>query len=155
MPQNKSTKLPIEVRNSPIHGAGAFASSNLKLGRVIGNYAGRLYSAEDVGTRDWDHAVTFVFGLSDGSVLDGAQGGNATRHINHSCAPNCVAYEIEAEDGANFIQIETLRKIAAGEELFLDYGLDAGEGLPEDFPCRCGATECRGSLVAADVHAAG
>lgn len=95
------------------------------------------------------------FGLSDGSVLDGAQGGNATRHINHSCAPNCVAFEIEAEDGANFIQIETLRKIAAGEELFLDYGLDAGEGVPEDFPCRCGATECRGSLVAADVHSAG
>ena len=52
MPQNKSTKLPIEVRNSPIHGAGAFASSNLKFGRVIGHYAGRLYSAEDVGTRD-------------------------------------------------------------------------------------------------------
>lgn len=112
-------------------------------------------SAEDVGTRDCKHAVTFVFGLSDGSVLDGAQGGNATRHINHSCAPNCVAYEIEAEGRVNFIQIETLRKIAAGEELFLDYGLDAGEGAPEDFPCRCGATECRGSLVAAEVHAAG
>ncbi len=153
MPQDKSIKLPIEVRNSPIHGAGAFASRNLKAGQIIGRYAGRRYSAEDVGTRDWDHALTFVFGLSDGSVLDGAEGGNATRHINHSCAPNCVAYEIEAEDGATFIQIEALRRIKAGEELFLDYGLDAGEGAPEDFPCRCGATECRGTLVAAEVQA--
>ncbi len=155
MPQYKSSKLPIEVRNSPIHGAGAFASRNLKGGQVIGHYAGRLYSAEDVSMRDWDHAVTFVFGLSDGSVVDGAEGGNATRHINHSCAPNCVAYEIEAEDGANFIQIEALRRIHAGEELFLDYGLDVGDGVPEDFPCRCGATDCRGSLVAADAHTVG
>lgn len=41
-------------------------------------------------------------------------------------------------DGVNFIQIEALRRIQAGEELFLDYGLDAGDGVPEDFPCRCG-----------------
>lgn len=154
MPKDSSPKLPIEVRNSPIHGAGAFASRNLKVGQVIGRYAGRRYSAEDVGTRDWDHALTFAFCLSDGSILDGAQGGNATRHINHSCVPNCVAYEIEPDDRANFIQIEALRRIKAGEELFLDYGLDAGEGVPEDFPCLCGATVCRGSLVAADVHIA-
>ena len=148
MPQTKSIKPPIEVRVSPIHGTGAFASRSLKPGQVIGCYAGRRYSAEEVGLREWDHAVTFVFGLSDGSVLDGAEGGNATRHINHSCAPNCVAYEIESEDGPNWIQIETLGKIAAGEELFLDYGLAVEGSLPEDFPCRCGAAACRGSLVA-------
>jgi SET domain-containing protein len=152
MPSDKSIKPPIEVRNSPIHGAGAFASRKLKAGEVIGCYAGRLYSAEDVGTRHWDHAVTFVFALSDGSVIDGSQGGNATRHINHSCAPNCVAHEIEAEDGANSIQIEALRQIGAGEELFLDYALDAGDGVPEDFPCLCGETDCRGTLVAAEVR---
>ena len=155
MHQVKSIKLPIEVRNSPIHGTGAFASSTLKADQVIGCYAGRRYSAAEVDQRDWDHAVTFVFGLSDGSVVDGAEGGNATRYINHSCAPNCVAYEIEAEDGANWIQIETLRTIAAGEELFLDYGLDVGEAQPEDFPCRCGAMACRGTLLSAAALAEG
>lgn len=149
MTDDTSTNLPIEVRNSAVHGTGAFASRSLKTGHVLGRYGGRLYGPDEVATRDWDHGLTFVFGLSDGSVLDGAEGGNATRHINHSCAPNCAAYEIQPEGGASFIQIEALRRIKAGDELFLDYGLDAGDGAPEDYPCRCGSADCRGSLVAA------
>lgn len=148
MPTSSPRKPPIEVRNSPIHGTGAFATRNLRPGSFIGRYAGRVYSAEEAGEREWDQAVTFVFGLSDGSLVDGAEGGNATRHINHSCAPNCVAYEVQADNGASCIEIEALRAVRAGEELFLDYGLEAGASTPEDFPCRCGTAACRGTLVA-------
>jgi SET domain-containing protein len=35
--------------------------------------------------------VTYLFALSDGATIDGSDGGNATRYINHSCRPNCVA----------------------------------------------------------------
>lgn len=148
MTSPERSSLPIEVRSSRIHGHGAFATRALQPGDTLGRYTGRVYSPEAAAERDWDHALTFVFGLASGAVIDGAEGGNATRHINHSCAPNCVAYEVEAEDGSCTIEIEALRRIKAGEELFLDYGLDAGDRAPEDFPCHCGARRCRGTLVA-------
>jgi SET domain-containing protein len=148
MPRTENAKLPIEVRDSTIHGSGAFATKVLRKGRFIGRYTGRRLSAEEVAERDWDHALTFVFGMADGSVIDGAQGGNATRHINHSCAPNCVAFEIEPETGENWIEIEALTRIEPGDELFLDYSLDPGAGEPADFRCLCGAASCRGTLVA-------
>lgn len=148
MPDPDASVVPIQVRNSTIHGSGAFATKALSPGTFIGRYTGRRYSPEEVAERDWDHSLTFVFGLSDGSVIDGAEGGNATRHINHSCAPNCVAYEVESEDGETWIEIEALQPIKAGAELFLDYGLDASNLDPADFPCRCGARVCRGTLVA-------
>ena len=149
MPKTPTLPARIEVRSSEIHGTGAFAAKALRRGSFIGCYTGRRYTADEVAARDWDHALTFVFGLSDGSVIDGAEGGNATRHINHSCAPNCVAYEIEPEEGDPWIEIEALRPIAAGSELFLDYGLDVWDGDPDAFPCRCGSEGCRGTLLAA------
>jgi uncharacterized protein len=156
MPQARKDSIPIKVRQSTIHGKGAFATRALEAGDVVGEYTGRRYAAEEVSERDWDHALTFLFGLSDGSVLDGAEGGNKTRHINHSCAPNCAAYEIESPGGELRIVIEALRRIEVAEELFLDYSLDAGSGAPEDFSCRCGAAACRGTLVglqpAASLH---
>lgn len=148
MPAVQPSDLPIEVRRSAVHGWGAFASKLHKRGALVGRYTGRLYSPGEVGRRDWDPTLTFVFGLSDGSVIDGVEGGNDTRHINHSCHPNCIAYEVACEDGGSRIEIEALRTIRPGEEFFLDYGLDAGEGTADDFPCRCGAQACRGTLVA-------
>lgn len=141
----------IEVRRSAIHGEGVFAARKLARGTVIGRYAGRRYAADAVGEQDWNHALTYVFGLADGSVIDGSDGGNATRYINHSCAPNCVAHEVDGDDGERCIEIEALRSIAPGAELFLDYALDAGDNDPADYACRCGAKACRGTLLAASA----
>ena len=47
------------------------------------------------------------------------------------------------------ICIETLHDIEPGEELFLDYSLDAEAPEPSAFACCCGAAECRGSMLAA------
>ncbi|MBW8827898.1 MAG: SET domain-containing protein-lysine N-methyltransferase, partial [Burkholderiales bacterium] len=93
-------------------------------------------------------SLTYVFGLSDGTMIDGGEGGNATRHINHSCEPNCVAYEIEDPSGNLSVVIEAGRAIRKGEELFLDYALDVGDEDPTNYACACGAPRCRGSMVA-------
>ena len=144
----KKTAPALEVRHSSVHGHGAFATRSLRRGAAIGPYAGLRRSADEVAAMDWDAALTYVFGLSDGSVIDGAAGGNATRHINHSCDPNCVAWEVEGENGHLHVEIEALRPIDAGSELLLDYQLQIDDGRPEDFPCRCGAAACRGTLMA-------
>jgi SET domain-containing protein len=136
---------PIHVRDSKIHGTGVFATRKLRTGALIGFYGGRRYEAREVSERDWNHELTHVFGLADGSVIDGADGGNATRFINHSCAPNCAAYEV-VRRGRSEIRIEALRVIAEGDEIFLDYSLNVGDNDVGDYPCGCGASTCRGTL---------
>lgn len=141
---------PMEVRRSPVHGDGAFATRSLPRGCHVGVYAGRRYAPGELVDRLWDNALTYLFGVSDGSCIDGREGGNATRHINHSCAPNCAAVEVTAEDGTVDIVIQTLRRVRAGEELFIDYALDIGEESPEAYPCRCGSRQCRGTMARED-----
>ena len=139
----------IRIGRSGVHGEGVFATRDLAEGERIGVYEGRRYSAREVQRRDWDHGLTYVFGLSDGSVIDAASGGNATRHLNHSCTPNCVAYEERGAGRKAVIVFYALRAIRAGEELFLDYSLEVDE--PEDpakFACACGAAACRGTMLA-------
>jgi uncharacterized protein len=141
----------IELRPSSIHGLGAFARRGLPPGHAIGTYEGRRYRPGDApaASEPPDQPdLTYVFGLSDGTMIDGADGGNATRHINHSCEPNCQASEVTDEDGSLRIEIRSRRRIRAGEELFIDYRLDVGDADPTDFRCRCGAPNCRGTMAA-------
>src|SRR5688500_14111701 len=81
----------VEVRCSPVHGNGVFAVRSLPPGLVVGTYEGRRYAPSEAHDMPSDAALTYVFGLSDGTLIDGSDGGNATRHINHSCEPNCLA----------------------------------------------------------------
>jgi uncharacterized protein len=140
----------LEVRDSPVHGLGTFAVQGVPPGCSIGTYQGRRYAPGEDRKPAAGGGVTYLFGLSDGSLIDGADGGNATRHINHSCEPNCQASEEMDEDGGLHIVIRTRRRIRAGEELFIDYRLEVGQADPGDFPCHCGSPRCRGTLAAVD-----
>jgi SET domain-containing protein len=136
----------VEVRESAVHGKGLFARTDIDAGVVIGRYAGLRLAEHAIRDREWDHALTYVFGLSDGTVIDGAHGGNATRHFNHSCEPNCEAVEYWTARGEMNIRFEALRAIACGEELTIDYALQS-EDPPAHFPCACGSHACRGTLL--------
>jgi hypothetical protein len=86
-------------------------------------------------------------------VIDGGQGGNSSRWINHSCAPNCEA----EEDARKRVFIHALRDIAAGEELFFDYGLVVDgrytAKLKAEYACHCGSPNCRGTMLAPKLPA--
>lgn len=141
----------IQTRRSGVHGLGVFALQAIAAGEVIIEYTGQIITWKQALKRhphdpkDPNH--TFYFHIDDGRVIDAKYGGNSSRWINHSCAPNCEADE---EDGRVFIK--ALRKIRAGEELFYDYGLiiDAPytPKLKAEYPCWCGALQCRGTLLA-------
>ncbi|MET0211147.1 MAG: SET domain-containing protein-lysine N-methyltransferase [Burkholderiaceae bacterium] len=138
----------VEVRESGIHGRGVFALRRIPRGALLGTYEGRRYSEQEAARATFDSALTYLFALSDGSTIDGGQGGNATRHLNHACAPNCEAREV-ATDGVLQLRIHALTRIEAGEELFLDYALVIDDS--EDsalYPCNCGHADCRGSMAA-------
>jgi SET domain-containing protein len=138
----------IELRQSEIHGLGVFATQALPAGTVIGRYAGRRYTEKEAAELEIDDAVTYLFSLSDGSVIDGGQEGNATRHLNHACEPNCEAEEMESDSGELEIQFQTLRKVRAGDELFIDYGLVIDESRDRsEYACACGSAQCRGTMA--------
>ena len=137
----------VEVRRSDVHGRGVFALRNLRAREVIGHYAGRRYGPDDTHP-GWNDQLTYLFGLSDGSVIDGAQGGNATRHINHACVPNVEAVERRGADDALVLVVRTVRALRAGDELFLDYALVIDGDDPADYPCACGTDACRGTMAA-------
>jgi SET domain-containing protein len=136
-----------EIRTSPIHGLGLFASVELEAGAVLGTYQGRRYRARQASRLPIDSGVTYLFRLSDGSLIDGSSSGNALRHLNHSCQPNCCAFEVKDDNGRLQIVIETVRPVAAGEELFIDYQLDVDD--PSEYACSCAATACRGTMAPA------
>ncbi len=138
----------VEVHDSGIHGLGAFASRDLPVGTKLGQYAGRRYSAEEAETVDWDSSLTYLFGLSDGTLIDGADGGNATRHLNHACEPNCEAIEVRRRGRRIVLEVRTIKPVLTGDELFIDYALTVDDSEPRTgYPCYCKSAACRGTLL--------
>jgi SET domain-containing protein len=149
---SREAKPLIEVRSSPIHGNGVYALRRLPQGTCLGTYDGRRYTAEALLAIDWDQrhrGLTYLFALSDGTTIDGGEGSNDLRFLNHACRPNCEAQEVQGERGELALQLVTLRAIPAGSELTLDYCLTIDEqASPDDYPCRCDLPDCRGTMAA-------
>jgi len=141
----------LQVRKSGVHGKGVFAVQPIRKGETFIEYTGEVIGWPEALRRhphdpdQPDH--TFYFHLDEERVIDGLVGGNASRWINHACAPNC-----EAEDDTGRVWLKALRNIKVGEELFFDYGLVIEErytpALKKRFECRCGAKTCRGTMLA-------
>ncbi|MCP3713640.1 SET domain-containing protein-lysine N-methyltransferase [Paraburkholderia sp. CNPSo 3274] len=139
----------VTVRQSIIHGKGVFALRPLVAGERIFEYKGFVTTwTEAARFHRWREEAghTFLFGLSDGRVIDGARGGNGARWLNHACVANCEAIE-EGER----VFIDAARDIAPGEELFIDYALEVApetdQATLEGYACRCGDNHCRGTML--------
>ena len=149
----KSTPPWHAVRRSTLHGNGVFAARDIPAGTRIIEYAGKRITPKQADalhpTNPDDPFHTFFFTTSSGKIIDGGNHGNDARWINHSCEPNCQSQE---NTGGTRVHIIALRDIAAGEELFYDYGLVL-EGritrkLRQQYQCLCGSKTCRKTMLA-------
>jgi SET domain-containing protein len=140
----------MELRHSEIHGLGAFAVADIPKGTRIIEYTGEKIGNAEADRRYDDDKMrrhhTLLFILNDRTCVDAAYDGNAARFINHSCDPNC-----EAVIERGHIWIDALKAIPAGTELVYDYRYeDDPEYTEEDYRfygCKCGAPNCRGTIV--------
>lgn len=139
-----------EIRLSPIHGRGVFASRRIRKGSRLIEYLGERIDKEESNRRGLElfeqsqqtgGASVYIFDLNESWDLDGDKLYNDARLINHSCAPNS---EMVNEDDRLFLY--ALREILPGEEISFDYGYGIEHFL--DHPCRCGAPNCVGYIVA-------
>ena len=139
-----------EVRNSPIHGFGGFATQRIRKGTRIIEYIGERITTEE-GDRRYagnssEHPHVLLFKVDKHTVVDAGVGGNEARFINHSCEPNCKTV-IEKRR----VYVEAIKTIEKGQEFTYDYNLTRdGTETPEtekQFECRCGAKTCRGTML--------
>lgn len=140
------------VRNSPIHGRGVFAARYIRKGTRILEYTGQHIDNDEADRRYDDTKMkrhhTFLFTLDPRTVIDGGpdSGGGDASFINHCCDPNC-----EAVITGRKIFIHALRGIHPGTELAYDYRYErtgrSDAALEKFYFCRCGAANCRGSIM--------
>jgi SET domain-containing protein len=150
MPARNQRAL-FEIRNSSIHGLGAFATRRIKKSTRVIEYLGERITHEEADRRyddelgDYPHVLLFT--VNKKIVIDAGVGGNEAKYINHSCEPNCEAV---TESGRVFIV--TLRTISTGEELTYDYRLERPEDCDPEwearYACQCGTRTCRGTMLA-------
>jgi SET domain-containing protein len=141
-----------EVRHSPIHGHGVFAARRIRKGTTVIEYLGDRVSHAQADSRyedkDPNDNHTFLFTVDAKTVIDAGVNGNEARYINHGCDPNCESTAINKR-----IFIEAIRTIQPGEELSYDYQIqrdsDDATNVDDIYACRCGAKNCRGSMLEA------
>jgi uncharacterized protein len=130
----------IVFRESPIHGTGGFAARDICAWAKVTEYLGRKIDKRE-SLRQCELENAYIFTLDEGYDLDGNVEWNPARLLNHSCAPNC-----EAQEESGRIWIVALRDVRAGEELTFNYNYDLVDY--RDHPCRCGADNCVGYILA-------
>ena len=137
---------------SGIHGHGVYARVAIPAGYAIIEYRGERITKAESARREAKRlerirrgfeVSTMSFRLNQRYDIDARRGGNMSRFINHSCAPNC-----RSEKRRGRIWIVAQRDIFPGQELTFDYGFPFHEWALN--PCLCGAPDCAGYIVAAD-----
>jgi SET domain-containing protein len=149
---HREAETPVVVRRSPIQGRGVFATRAIAKGDRIIEYTGERITHEEAAERYDDERMrrhhTFVFTIDDELCIDAVKQGSDARYINHSCAPNAKSVIDRRR-----IYIIATRDIRDGEEVLYDYWYSTDESYTVDdlirlYPCRCGASSCRGTLAA-------
>lgn len=106
---DSEVSLDYEVKRSPIHGKGLFATRDIPKDSLIGIYEGP--ETQEDGTY-----VLWCYDSED--ELFGIDGRNDLRFANHSSDPNAIFLGDE---------LIALRPIKAGEEITFHYGEDWGD----------------------------
>lgn len=106
-------KKLFQIKNSPIHGKGVFATQNIPAEALIGTYEGEETYEND----------TYVLWITDENDHEyGIDGSNDLRYLNHSNKANACFYgnDIYAEQNIN-----------KGDEITFHYGKEFEKHIQE------------------------
>lgn len=122
----------IEVRDAGAKGLGVFARRDFAPGEFIFRRRhGRIVHNDDILTlsgEDRRHLCELDRVRSAVLLPPGC-------YLNHSCEPNAMR---------SGVRVFAWRAIAAGDEVTIDYRLNAFDG--STWPCLCGAPSCIGTV---------
>ena len=128
---------------SKINRKGLFANKDIKNGKKIINYIGKIITKKqtDENPKFDNGKAIYLYNLNNRYDLDGDFKYNTARLINHSCNPNC-----EVRGKGLKLWISSIRNIKKGDELSYDYGFSFDKDY-KDFPCKCRSKNCCGYIV--------
>ncbi|XP_060524340.1 histone-lysine N-methyltransferase PRDM9-like [Cylas formicarius] len=120
----KTVPEALEIKPSPVHGLGVFATKTVPKGVQLGPYEGKLTKVENTMGYSWK--------LRNGRLVDAGDESisNWTRYVNcadHMSRQNLVAFQYKGN-----LYYRTARTINAGEELLVFYGKSFAEKLGVD-----------------------
>lgn len=113
-------------------GLGLFASADIPSGKLLIEYTGTRIPTREAREIDKRRANKYLFEIDNRWTIDGSPRSNLARYVNHSCDPNT-----EAESNRGRMMFRTVRKIAQGEEITLDYGEEHMELYFGPSGCQC------------------
>lgn len=120
----------IEVRTSPQHGRGVFATARIAKGTPILRFTGPRLHRDALDPNDYHLQIDEQDYLGPS--------GREDDYVNHCCEPNAAF--------TGDLDLVALRDIEAGEEITWDYSTAIDEAGFAGFPCACGAPGCRGRV---------
>ncbi|MEM7208368.1 MAG: SET domain-containing protein-lysine N-methyltransferase [Pseudomonadota bacterium] len=143
MPAVHSFRSPkIQVSDDTLAGRGVVAVDHISKGEIVAIKSGHLVDRETV-QRITENIGDFSLQIHDDVYLTPTtqeEVEQTTIFINHSCDAN-VGFQ-----GSIFYV--ALRDIDVGEELCHDYAMARTDDYTLE--CRCGATDCRGTVTGKD-----
>src|SRR3569623_703932 len=113
-------------------GLGLFAAADIPSGKLLIEYTGTRIPTREAREIDKRRANKYLFEIDNRFTIDGSARSNIARDVNHSCDPNT-----EAESNRGRLMFRTVRDIAEGEEITLDYGEEHMELYFGAGGCRC------------------
>lgn len=150
VPKDSWFSPSLEMRDSPVHGKGTFASKHIKAGEIVeiwGEYWRGKKTVEYTDNKEkikiaekqgksvmyWD---TNLFSIEKKGADDGY-------FINHSCDSNLWFKDV--------FTLTARKHIKPGEEVTIDYALfGSNDGYVAIPNCRCGASNCRHKITSND-----
>ena len=131
---SESDKLDVKATRL---GRAVFVKCDFEAEELVGEVVGTII-------HDPDYSSSYCMDLGRGAVLEAAE---PFRLLNHSCDPNCelILWRYRRFNKRRYhrVWLQTLRTIAAGEELTIDYCWPASDAIP----CSCQSSRCRGWIV--------
>ncbi len=132
-----------EVRESPIHGRGLFATANIAKGEVVlakgGHIVDRATLRSDITPKLGPVEIQIGDDIFIAPVTEDERE-LSMLYTNHSCEPNIG---IRGE-----ITFVAMRDISAGEELTHDWAMTDDDDYSAE--CNCGGRGCRKTLTGKD-----
>lgn len=127
-------------KTSPQAGPGAFAREPISQGELLAVWSGFIVNPAEfelLPEVQKRHSIQ----VEEDLYLVSFDADEPADFINHSCNPNAGL--------SGQIALVAMRYIEAGEEICFDYAMSDGTTYDE-FPCDCGAEQCRGRVSGDD-----
>lgn len=117
-------RAPVSIRLiNPTIGFGLFAERDLKVGEIVGEYAGFLTRSDAIADGTYSYSYP-PLGDADGEMrlsIDARWMGNETRFINHSDA-EVVNHDYAFYNGLWHVMFTVSSPVSKDQQLLIDYG---------------------------------